>query len=217
MKWHLGILAGAAFTLATCGNQSFQDRAIGILLDESDVTTPSGQSPRFAPLLAAKRGPALDVQITQVGLRGGFLRESSRGTIESWLGNDGVALIFDRGVLHGTRGLGAGMLASEVSASASAILSGRSGDVERIHTFLSGNDLAVTRAYKCTITNEGSEVIQLDNGATSTRRMVEACYGLDQSFKNTYWVDTRRGRIVQSRQWSGDFVGELAMQTVYNF
>ncbi|MCX7561620.1 YjbF family lipoprotein [Sulfitobacter sp. F26204] len=217
MKWKFGILAGAAFSLAACGNQSFQDRAIGLMLEEPNLAHAAGQFPRFAPLLAAKRGPALDVQIVQSGLRGGFLRESTQGTIESWLGNDGVALIFDRGVLHGTRGLGAGMLASDVSASANAILAGRSGEVDRIHTFLNGNDIAVIRAYKCTIVNEGSETIQLDSGATSTRRMVETCFSLDQSFKNIYWVDTSRGRIVQSRQWSGEFVGQLAIQTVYNF
>lgn len=217
MKWQLSIIVGAVFSLAACSGQNLTERALGVILDEPQVASSSGHFPRFVPLLASKRGSALDVEITKSGLRGGFLREATRGNIESWLGNDGVALIFDRGVLHGTRGLGAGLLASDVSASANAILAGRSGDVQRVHTYLTGNDLAVTRAFKCTIENQGSETIQLDNGATSTRRMVEMCYGIDQSFKNTYWVDTGRGRIVQSRQWSGDFIGELAIQTIYNF
>ena len=216
MKWHFGILIAAALGLAGCGGQSATDTALRVFLDEP-ATVPAGQFPRFQPLLRAKQGPALDISIPSAGVRGGFLRESRRGNFESWLGTDGVSLTFDRGVLQGTRGLGEGLLASDVSASASAILAGRSGEVQRVHTYLTGNDLADTRAFICQIENQGSETIQLDNGATPTRRMVETCNNIDQSFKNTYWVDTRRGRIVQSRQWAGEFAGELAIQTVYNF
>ncbi|OAN97745.1 hypothetical protein A8B74_10545 [Sulfitobacter geojensis] len=159
----------------------------------------------------------MNVRVTETGVRGGFLREAKRGNIESWLGNDGVSLTFDRGVLHGTRGIGAGLLASDVSQVANAVLAGRSGEVQRIHTYLNGNDQAVSRAYSCTITNQGSETIDLDTGATSTRRMLENCRNLDQAFTNTYWVDPRRGTIVQSRQWGGEDIGELAITKVFNF
>ncbi len=214
MNWHIGITLAAVLGLSACG---YQDAALRVALGEPAPQNQPGQFPRFQPILQAGQGPALDVSITKNGVRGGFLRESKRGNIETWLGNDGVSLIFDRGVLHGTRGIGAGLLASDVSASASAVLAGRSGEVQRIHTFLNGNDQAVTRAYTCTITNHGTETIQMDNGATSTRRMSESCRNLDQAFTNIYWVDTRRGRIVQSKQWTGEFIGELTIKTVYDF
>ncbi len=217
MKWHFGILSALALSLAACSDAQLQERALGVLLDEPSTSTGAGPFPRFKPLLAAKRGPALDVSIEKLELRGGFLRESKNGTIESWLGTDGVALIFDRGVLHGTRGVGAGMLASNVAASANAILTGRSQQVQRVHTFLTGNDIAEPRTYTCTIENQGTETITLDIGATATRRMVERCSGADQSFTNTYWVSNARGGIVKSRQWSGEFLGMLSIQTVYNF
>jgi hypothetical protein len=108
-------------------------------------------------------------------------------------------------------------LASDVSASADAILAGRAGQVERIHTFLNGDDQAVIRAYTCTITNNGPETIKLDNGATATRRMTENCQNRDQEFTNVYWVDTNRGRIVKSQQWSGEDFGAFAITTFYNF
>ena len=216
MKWRFGILA-AALALSACGNSNLQQRAIQVFLDEPAPAGASGQFPRFQPILQAGQGPALDVRIPSANVRGGFLLESRRGNIESWLGNDGVGLIFDRGVLHGTRGIGAGLLASDVAPTASAVLAGRSGNVERVHTYLNGNDEAETRAYACTITNEGQETIQLDIGTTPTRRMKEICRNLDQEFTNTYWVDTRRGRIVRSRQWSGEYAGDLVITTVYNF
>lgn len=218
MKWHLGIMAAAVLALAGCGGQGqgIQDTALRLVLNDREQSGTSVQA-RFQPLLQAKQGPALDVSVPKAGARGGFLRESKDGTIENWLGNDGVGLTFDRGLLVGTRGLGAGMLNSDVSASARAVLAGRSGQVQRVHTFLTGNDLAESRAFVCDIENKGTQTIQLDNGATTTRRMTETCRNPDQSFSNTYWVDTRRGRIVQSRQWSGEFVGDLVIQTVYNF
>lgn len=212
----LTILA-ATLALGACANSGLQQRAIQVFLDEPSPQDASGQFPRFQPILRAGQGPALNVSIPSSGLRGGFLRESQQGTVETWLGNDGVSLTFDRGILHSTRGIGAGLLASEVSQTANRVLSGSSGDVERVHTYLNGNDEAEIRAYACTITNEGAETIQLDNGATPTRRMKEVCGNLDQNFTNTYWVDIRRGQIVQSRQWSGEFAGELVITTVYNF
>lgn len=217
MKMHLGILAGAALLLTACSNTQLQERVLGIALNESVANETTGPFPRFRPLLAAKQGPALDISVERAGVRGGFLRESKRGNIESWLGTDGVALTFDRGVLHGTRGLGAGLLASDVSASASAILAGRSQQVQRVHTFLTGEDIAVTQTYNCAIENQGRETITLDTGATATHRMVERCSGEDATFTNTYWVAKGRGGIVKSRQWSGDFAGMLAIQKVFNF
>lgn len=214
MTWKPWISALAAMALlGACGNAALQERALDLALGEA--AAPTGQFPRFAPLLQAGQGPALDVRIVETGIRGGFLRESSANGIETWLGSDGVSLSFDRGVLHGTRGVGAGMLSSDVSSSARAIMAGRSGDVERIHTFLNGNNIAVSRAYACRITNEGSERIQLDIGTISARRMTEECGNLDQKFTNVYWVG--RGRILQSRQWGGEALGELAITTVYNF
>ncbi|MEP5731186.1 MAG: YjbF family lipoprotein [Sulfitobacter sp.] len=217
MTLRFGILVAAVLALGSCGTPQLQQTALGIALGEDIAGSDTGQFPRFAPLLAAGRGPALNVVAVETGVRGGFLRESKTGNIESWLGNDGVSLSFDRGVLHGTRGIGAGLLTSDVAASANAVLAGRSGDVERIHTFLNANNQAISRAYICTITNNGSETINLDNGPTATRRMTEVCRNIDQEFTNLYWVDTRRGRIVQSQQWSGEFVGDLSITTVYNF
>lgn len=210
------MIAACAVGLAACNDTSLQQRAIDVALGEPN-TGAAGQFPRFQPLLAAKRGQALEVIIEKNGIRGGFLEESQRGNIESWLGNDGVSLTFDRGVLHGTRGVGAGLLSSDVSASARAVLAGRTGQVERIHTFLNGNDEAVSRAYSCRITNEGRESIQLDIGAVSTRRMSENCRNVDQEFTNVYWVDPGRGRIMQSRQWAGEVLGELSIKTVFNY
>ncbi|MEM7521496.1 MAG: YjbF family lipoprotein [Pseudomonadota bacterium] len=218
MNWKLPILASAAIALlSACNNQGVQNTALRVLLDEQAGGGTGGAFPRFQPLLAAGRGPALDVSIPARQVRGGFLLEDRIGTIESWLGNDGVGLTFDRGILHGTRGAGAGILSSDVAASARAVMSGSNVEVERLHTFLNGNNLARTRAYTCQIRNQGSDTIELDIGLVNTRRMEETCRNLNQEFTNTYWVDTSRNRVLKSRQWAGEFLGEMTITTVFNF
>lgn len=210
------MMAATALALSACGSIALQERAINLALGEKQPEKAT-LFPRFVPLLEAGNGPAIQVQIIGTEFRSGFLREATHAGIESWLGPDGVSLTFDRGLLHGTRGIGIGLLASDVSASADAVLAGRSGRVERIHTFLNGEDQAEIRTYTCTITNNGTETIQLDNGATTTRRMTEHCQNRTQEFTNVYWVDTSRNRVVQSQQWNGEEFGAFAITTVYNF
>ena len=214
MKWHFTMMA-AALGLCACGTEALQERALNLALGEKQPEKAT-LFPRIVPLLESGNGPAIQVQIVGTEIRSGFLREGTYGDIESWLAPDGVTLTFDRGLLHGTRGIGAGLLASDVSASADAVLAGRSGQVERIHTFLNGEDQAEIRTYTCTITNNGIETIQLDNGATTTRRMTENCQNRTQEFTNVYWVDTNRNRVVQSQQWNGEDFGAFAITTVYN-
>ena len=40
------------------------------------------------------------------------------------------------------------------------------------------------------------------------------CCNAEQNFTNVYWVQTAPPRIVQSRQWAGDFNGMLVMRDV---
>ena len=204
--------------LAACGESQLAARAVNILVDEpADDGADAGPFPRFSPLLRQPQPYALQATLVRTQLRGGFLLESRQGPIESWLGSDGVGLIFDRGLLHGTRGIGAGLLASDVTESANLVLSGQSGVADRIHTRLDGNDRAVLHAYRCNIRFEEQTTLQLDNGPAPVRKMVENCKSLDEAFQNVYWVDTRSNLIVRSRQWTGDEFGDMDIRVVYNF
>ena len=200
------ILSLMTLTLASCG---------GNLGEPNDA--PSGQFPRFTPLLQSPQAYALQATLVRSGVKGGFLLESRQGSIESWLGNDGISLTLDRGLLHGTRGLSAGLLASDVSDSAALVLSGSTGIADRIMTYLDGNDRAQIRAYSCEIKVQGPKTLTLDNGPAPTRLMSEDCNSLDGTFQNLYWVDTRSNLIVQSRQWTGEEFGEMDIRVIYNF
>lgn len=206
----------ALLGLGACSDQNVQDNAVAILTGEPNPPKPR-YAPRFAPLLAAGPERGLDVSIADTSLRGGFLLESKQGNIETWLGTDGTALIFDRGVLHGTRGLDAGVLASDVSETAALIRRGATGSTQRAHTFLDGTDRAVTLNFDCTITLKGRPVIQLDRGEVQTNLLSETCHGTDQTFQNQYWVLPGSGEVVQSQQWMGDRLGALLTLSITKF
>ena len=216
MKWASAITFAGALALQGCGSGGLSERLIDVAAGASPQEQGTVQT-RFQALRQAGQGPARDVRIEGTGVRGGFLREARRGTKETWLGTDGVTLTFDRGVLAGTAGFGAALQAADVAPTASAVLAGRSTQVERVHSLLGGDDTTVLRAFVCDIRVAGSETITLDTGATGTRKMTETCNGLDARFVNEYWVDPRRGEIVQSRQWAGEEIGTLRIQNVYNF
>jgi hypothetical protein len=44
--------------------------------------------------------------------------------------------------------------------------------------------------------------------------VTEECRNAEQNFTNVYWVQTASPRIVQSRQWAGDFNGMLVVRDV---
>ncbi len=215
MKMRSFALGLGLMFLTACGaGQTILQRGIAIAANEpAPKALPAGQfPPRFAALVADTSVPALILTIENRGQTGRLLRESTINGVETWLSSDLTAIMLEGGMLQGTRGLGSELLAADVSEPLALVRSGRTGYSDRLHSNLNGNDQIVTRAYRCLVENEGSSVISLEIGTISTRVMTEDCKSLDQSFRNTYWIDTRNGAIVQARQWADDELGYIKTQ-----
>lgn len=205
------IFAGLALLLGACTAEPPQNSA-GIAAAIRGFQAPDFV-PRFVALLEAE-APALQVSFVDKEVQTTLLQEQERGDLGYWLSADGAMLVTENGMLHGTRGFGAGLLSSELSEPQALILNGRSGVSDRFHTFLNGNDVAVTRTYRCTMTQRGPRDVNLGGRIAATQLMRESCKSLDQSFVNLYWVDIGRKDIVQSRQWAGDFLGNVSTRVV---
>lgn len=175
--------------------------------------SPATSDPRFDAL--AKAGaPALKIGFVDAKAPSPFRLEQRLNGVETWLGAGGASLTIERGMIRGTQGLGAGLLASEVSQPLALVLSRQVGSSDRFHTYLTGDNQAVTRTFRCVIENDGPREVDLELRMAQTTLMKESCRGLDQSFLNLYWVESRSGMIVQSRQWTGDFIGPISTQVV---
>ncbi|MEM8654388.1 MAG: YjbF family lipoprotein [Pseudomonadota bacterium] len=200
-----------ATLLAACGTVVDEDAAIGQAL--RSLSGPDEFEPRFIALLRAE-APALQIAIIDQEVNGTLLLERQDGDFAYWLSPDGAQLILQRGVLHGTRGLGEGLLASDLSEPLALLQALQSGWSDRFHTYLDGNDVAITRTYRCRIDNEGPADITINGEARSTRRMRENCRSLNQEFTNLYWVDPTTRTILLSRQWAGPTLGPISTRIV---
>jgi Group 4 capsule polysaccharide lipoprotein gfcB, YjbF len=172
---------------------------------------PTAASATFRALLATT-SPAIVVSVEDRFAATGFLRQSTRDTVETWISPDNVALYLEQGFVVGTRGLGGDMMSADISQSAALILARRNGQAQRFLSFLDGNDQVTVRSYVCDIESRGGREVDLGFAVVPAELMQEHCVNPDQDYQNLYWVETVSGEIVQSRQWAGDFSGPLAIR-----
>jgi hypothetical protein len=212
MKTRMGLALLTLVALNACSSQQDAQNPLTTVLDGVRGVQPDF-SPRFTQLLQ-NDAPVLQVGFIEQDSTANVLLERRDGAFEYWLTADGAHIILQSGMLHSTRGLGEGLLASELSEPLSRILNRRSGYADRFHTFLDGKDRAVTRTYRCLIESAGPKTITLANGPVAVELMTENCRSLDQDFTNFYWVVPATGQIVQSRQWSGPELGAMSTRAV---
>jgi len=175
----------------------------------------AGIHPRAAAL-ASRRPipPRLEVGFPSRNLSGVMLLETERNGVQTWLTADGAAITLDQGFLTSAKGFGAGLAGSDIRHSANMVLGDGQGQVERFHSFLNGNDEIELHAYVCQITTLGPETVLLGGDPIATEKRREQCFGVAESFTNTYWVQDSTRQIVQSSQWTGAFLGNLLIKVV---
>jgi len=210
MRLVISLLSGLAL-LGACTNTTDDFQQMRAILNPGSVEF----DPRFIALAkAGDKVPALQVALLEGDRSSTVLLESRRDGFDTWLTPDGATLIMRQGMLVGTRGFGAGMMASDVDQPLAMVLNGREGFSDRFHSFLDGNDEITTRTYRCKIESRGAREVSIGGRPTQTRLMAEDCKSRDQAFLNLFWVSRSGNRIVQSRQWAGDFLGIVTTRVV---
>ncbi|MEL6914689.1 MAG: YjbF family lipoprotein [Pseudomonadota bacterium] len=199
--------------LGGCGTATQNNPALAQISDR--ITGEVAEfDPRFIALLRAE-APALQVGFPDGGTGGTLLLERRDGAFDYWLSPDGVQIVLEAGMLHGTRGLGDGLLASETRAARALVRGARAGVADRFHTYLDGEDFAVTRTFRCVIAPLGPDEVEIPGtGPVATILVREVCASLDEGFENLYWVVPSTGDIVVSRQWAGAETGALSTRVV---
>ncbi|MGJ8543882.1 MAG: YjbF family lipoprotein [Sulfitobacter sp.] len=203
------VLVGV-LTLAGCGLAADENSGIGQSLAQMRGVE---YAPRFAALLQSGV-PSLQVGFIDREASGALLLERRIGGLEYWLSPEGAQIILQDGMVHGTRGLGEGLVAAELSAPLALVRGMHAGQSDRFHTYLDGNDRTVTRTYRCVVAPGALAPVALAGGEVQTRLVLEHCRSLDQEFTNVYWVLPSAREIVQSRQWVGPFIGAISTRAV---
>ncbi|MDF2143181.1 YjbF family lipoprotein [Paenirhodobacter sp. CAU 1674] len=178
----------------------------------------SAPEPAAGFLAAHKAGaPAvIAVQENRPEVIAVFLRQalSDRSGVGTWITADGSQLMFEDGIVVGTRGFGADLMASDVSDVLPLVQGMGDGIATHLMTQIDGDDHAVTRAFKCRISRAGIDSVVIGTTLVSTQTMVEDCRGSDTSFANYYWVVPATGEIVQSSQWAGPLIERVSVRKI---
>jgi len=137
-------------------------------------------------------------------------RDDTPGQIVVWRTEDHITLALRSGVLIATRGLGDDIL------SASALVgAGRVGPVsggQRRYQIRGLDNRTQLLVMACSLTDLGGETVEIVEQRHATRHLQERCEGAGGVVVNDYWVDSRSGRIWQSRQWAGPTIGYLRIR-----
>jgi hypothetical protein len=171
-------------------------------------------SARFNALFDVPR-PILDTEFVDLGVAGKLILEQQDGPYARYLSSDLGGIILQHGMLHSMYGFGEPLISAELSEPLALVLAGRAGLADRFHTYLDGEDRTNIRTYRCTVTVVGASEVDYGTEIVKTTTMSESCQSLDQTFENTYWVDRKRGEIVQSRQWAGENVGRIVTRVTF--
>lgn len=200
----LTLLMASTGLMSACSNASNDFVELQAILRPSKVPPDD----RIQALLDAD-APRLQIAFHKSGLAGVMLLENERDGVRTWLSVDGATISTRDGMVVGERGFGGGMMSSDVSQSLDAVYGGHGTEVTRFHSFLNGESKIELRSYSCTVESLGPEVATIQGKTISTHLFREACGNLDQTFENLYWMDTSSGRMVQARQWLGEYVGSV--------
>lgn len=131
-----------------------------------------------------------------------------------WRTEDNISLTLRNGVLVATRNLGNDILSSSALVGEGAGGPARSG-ARRYH--IRGLDNGAWQLdMLCSRRDLGADPIVIVELRYPTRHIEERCQpsqpGRGGEIINDYWVDSRSGRVWQSRQWAGPNVGYLRIR-----
>lgn len=179
------------------------------------AAVPGERPPLTRAALDTVEGPYIEVTVENRNLFAYLSQQSVRhddtpGQIVVWRTEDNVTLTLRSGVLVATRGLGDDIL------SASALVkTGVSGPVsggERRYQIRGLDNRAQSLAMICSRHDLGPAPVEIVEITYSTRHIQERCEAKDGVVVNDYWVDSRSGRVWQSRQWAGPTIGYLRIR-----
>ncbi|PCJ07298.1 MAG: hypothetical protein COB16_11465 [Rhodobacteraceae bacterium] len=141
-------------------------------------------------------------------------RDSSPGQIVVWRTEDNITLSMRSGVLIATRGLG-----DDILSASAPVIAGRGGPArggERRYQIRGLDHRTQVLVLACSLQDLGAETVEIVELSYATRHLQERCEGGGDIgggvVVNDYWVDSRSGRIWQSRQWAGPTIGYLRIR-----
>ncbi|MCW1954578.1 MAG: YjbF family lipoprotein [Roseobacter sp.] len=208
-----------SLALVACGNQP--DRGKGLEVVKGLVKKRASVTPAAPSADDLTKGITVALDTTEKPLALAFIEDRRNFTLltevsvnsahSTWASTDRRTLSERHGIIVSSRGLGADLMAAQVSPSLALIRNAHSGRADRTHIYLDGENHEVIIRLSCQIKTHGTEVLSVGEIHSAVTVVSEDCTGDGVTFLNTYKV-TSGGRIVQSRQWLGTENGYITVQ-----
>lgn len=205
------LCALSLFSLVACGSGTAEPTVgaavLGGLLKGRQKAAPVAITRQA---IAGAPGPVLLIDIPSRKAQGTLILVQNNGSVATYISADGVGFnIRNNTLVVGTRGLGADLMASDISGLPDALRTG-AGSFVKTMQFLNGEDQIVTNKFSCVVTTEGSERIDVLGQSYATRRMREDCSDSTLSFANKYWVSDNE--VWRSFQWISAAIGTIKVE-----
>ena len=179
-----------------------------------DRRTEADPLPTLTPELVSELTvPTLEVVAEDRDRRAYLVPFSRRGPVTIWQTGDNAQIIIRNGLVTGSRGIGNDLASSDYRGTLTAI-SRRAGTDQR--TLYLRNDLGgqYSLLLSCTLSDLGAEEITIVERRFATRHLRQDCTYADGSASYDFWVESRSGEILQSRQWIGPKIGYLHLRHI---
>lgn len=170
-------------------------------------------------LLDTIQDPHVEVVIEDADLRDYVTLQLAReddlpGQLEVWRTVDNITFSFRDGMLVATRGLRGTMLSAQVAADGQGAMGPASGG-QRRYKFRGDDEGSFQITLACELHELGTKTLEIVERFYSVRHVQEECTGPQGGqITNDYWIDSRSGRLWQSRQWAGPSIGYIRFRQV---
>lgn len=219
---------GAVLALAAACAKGPEDTPLEVEIGEvirEQIRLRTGKSQAPQPpvltraLLDTITEPHVEVVIEDADLRDYVTLQLARtddlpGRIEVWRTVDNITFSFRDGLLIATRGLRGTLLSATVPADGAGAMGPASGGA-RSYRFRGDDEGSFTVNLACELQDLGAVSLEIVERFYDVRHLQESCTGSEGGrIVNDYWVDSRTGRLWQSRQWAGPSLGYIRFRQV---
>ena len=156
--------------------------------------------------------PLLELKVASLGVAAWIVphvrrKDAGPGPVTAWKSPDGAQVVLRSGVLIGTRGIGNDVASADASLAVRATQDRKAASGARSLQVRNDNNGLLRIDMQCSIRVVGSETLTIVQQNFATTHMRETCNTPYGQQSNDYWIDSRTGGIVQSRQWAGPYLG----------
>ena len=160
--------------------------------------------------------PVVFISVPRFGTGVTAVELANNNRYRTFMGADQTSITLLDGIITGTRGLPADLIAQELSTSSlSLFLDKEPKSYIKTQRHLTGESTLITYEYKCAIAPLPKlETLEIFDKIHTVQKFMELCRRNGRAFQNDYWVGQLDGIVWKSNQSISKEVGHVTFQRI---